>query len=45
MVEMAQTETQPIAVIEPSSLEAREDVLAAIRELKAILQEAIAALS
>ena len=43
MVEMAQ-ETQPVAVIEASSLENRADALSVVRELKAILQEAIAIL-
>jgi hypothetical protein len=46
---MAQTETQPVAVID-SSLENREDLaradlLSVVREFKAILKEAIAILS
>jgi hypothetical protein len=45
MVEMAETETQPVAVIETSSLKNREELLAMTRELKAILKEAITALS
>jgi hypothetical protein len=44
MVKMAETETQPVTIIE-SSLENREDILAAVKELKAILKEAIAILS
>jgi hypothetical protein len=42
---MAQAESQPIAVIESSSLENRDDLLSVVRELKTILKEAIAALS
>jgi hypothetical protein len=45
MVEMAQAESQPIAVIETSSLKNREELLTMARELKAILKEAIAILS
>lgn len=37
-------ETQTIAVIESSSVENREDLLSIVRELKTVLQEAIATL-